>query len=646
MIELRQDEPGFVTIDFSNEPTFNPASDGLELTTGLFVTDTTPTSLVVEDAGQLGPVVSYISKCFKSLGYEVKLDAKLEEWFHLFQNERELVERIRAGTVPEVVLKDSSAYGIVRALLDHQVKGLKHGLRVQHAANFSVPGSGKTTTALSLFAVLKSEGVVNRILLIGPASSFVPWQDEFRQTFGRDANTVRLIGNSVRRAEMLETLDSVDLLLCTYQTAYRERQNLARALRREKYLLVLDESHYIKNIELGPWASTAQELAPYATRRMILTGTPMPHSPRDLWSQFTFLWPSEALLKDRAHFDQRASTSNVISELKPELASFFVRTKKSDLKLPKLEMKFTRITEAEIPDRQKLVIRLLELKTLQQARDLGLGTTDVGTLRRWRRARTIRLLQASSNPALLASSVSELGETGAELDSEPTLTKLLRDYPEAEIPAKIKWTVGTVRRLVADGRKVVVWATHVKNLMLLRDLLAEFDPLLAYGGVPAYEEDTDPDFESREKNIREFKTRGDKPLLLANPGACSESISLHTVCQDAIYLERTFNCGQFLQSMDRINRVGMPPNSHATYHIPLISCAIEHVLDTRLAERQRVLYELLDDDMPVLGYEEGSLLLESEEDLDTIFHQVLEQIAKQVSDKGNARDSRSNRARR
>lgn len=645
MIELRQVEPGLLTIDFSNEPSFDLATDGLELSAGLFFVETTPTSLVVEDAGQLGPVISYVCKCFDALGIEVALDARLQEWFENFQSERELVDRIRAGAVPETGLNNPSAYGIVRPLLDHQVRGIKHALRVQHAANFSVPGSGKTMTALCAFAVLKNEGVVNRILLIGPASSFVPWQEEFRQTFGRDANVVRLIGNSNRRAEMLAALEGVDLVLCTYQTAYRDRQNILRALQRDKYLLILDESHCIKNIDLGPWASTAQELSPYATRRMILTGTPMPRSPRDLWSQFTFLWPSEALLRDRSHFDQRASSVGVVSELKSELSPFFVRTKKSDLNLPSAEMSFFRITEAEIPDRQKLVIRLLELKTLQQARKLGLGSTDVNTLRRWRRARTIRLLQAASNPALLASSVSELGETGETLDSEPALTKLLRDYPEVEVPAKVKWTVDMVRHLVSKGRKVVVWATHVKNLMLLNKLLAEFNPLLVYGGVPPYEEDADSDFENRERNIREFKTRADRRLLLANPGACSESISLHVACQDAIYLERTFNCGQFLQSMDRINRVGMPPGAHATYHIPLISCAIEHVLDTRLAERQRALYELLDDDMPVLGYEEGSLLLEREEDLEAIFQQVLQQIEKNVADKCNAGDPRPNRTR-
>src|SRR5947209_6905743 len=117
MIELRQDEPGFVTIDFSDEPTFDPATDGLELSTGLFITERTPTLLIAEDSGQLGPVVSYISKCFKVLGYEVKLDAKLQYWFNSFQQERELIEQIRAGKSTEPVIKDPNAYGIVRNLL-------------------------------------------------------------------------------------------------------------------------------------------------------------------------------------------------------------------------------------------------------------------------------------------------------------------------------------------------------------------------------------------------------------------------------------------------------------------------------------------------------------------------------------------------
>ena len=67
------------------------------------------------------------------------------------------------------------------------------------------------------------------------------------------------------------------------------------------------------------------------------------------------------------------------------------------------------------------------------------------------------------------------------------------------------------------------------------------------------------------KNIREngkikrFHEYPNAFVLVANPAACSESISLHTVCHHAIYLDRNYNAGQYLQSEDRVHRLGLPP---------------------------------------------------------------------------------------
>ena len=155
----------------------------------------------------------------------------------------------------------------------------------------------------------------------------------------------------------------------------------------------------------------------------------------------------------------------------------------------------------------------------------------------------------------------------------------------------------------------------------------------------------DPDFENRERNITEFKTRQDRPVLIANPAACSESISLHMVCHHAVYLERTFNCGQFLQSMDRIHRVGMPARVHPNYHIPILQCAIEQLVDRRLRKRQRLLYRLLEDDMPVLGFDDDLFLADREDDLEEIFQELVQDISSNA-DQGTARTSRRNRARR
>jgi hypothetical protein len=117
-------------------------------------------------------------------------------------------------------------------------------------------------------------------------------------------------------------------------------------------------------------------------------------------------------------------------------------------------------------------------------------------------------------------------------------------------------------------------------------------------------------------------------------GACGESISLHKVCQHAIYLERNFNAAQFVQSLDRIHRQGMPPHTTAHVEIPSLPCAIERVLNRRLNERQRRLYELLNDPMPVVGFDDdahrGFFDIEDVQDLDALFEEVLAEIRADV----------------
>lgn len=645
MIIVRREESGGLVIDFSNEPNFALTRDGVDLLTGLFIQDIRQREIRIEETGQLGDILIYVSARLKARGFDVVLEDSLKEVVDRFRDEQRLVAQLQGGRFRRARIGSLPQHGIARKLLSHQIQALERGLEIIHPANFSVPGSGKTAVALSTFAVLRSQGVVKYVMVIGPASSFVPWQDEYRLTLGREANVLRLIGAKPERMALLKYTADVDLILCTYGMAFRERDGLGRILSRGHGLLVLDESHHAKNFELGPWARTVLELAPLATRRMILTGTPMPHSPKDLWTQFTFLWPSQALLGSSAVFEERLSSSaDPIPTLKRELAPFFVRTKKSDLKLPKPASEFTVIPYDRIPKRQRLIIRLLELKTLQEAKDLGLAGADVALLRRWRRARTVRLMQAASNPALLSTSSTELGEAGPPVDVDPALKEIITDYLRHETPAKVAFVVDAVRRITAKGEKVVVWAYFVDNLRLLGSLLADLNPLLIYGEVPAYAEDTDPGFESRERNVQEFKEDKSRLVLLANPAACSESISLHTACQHAIYLERTFNCGQFLQSMDRIHRVGMPAGVRPHYHIPILACAMEQVLDRRLRLRQQVLYALLNDDMPILGYEDESVLLEREDDLEAIFQELVAEI--EAARRTGERDSRGSRSSR
>ena len=59
---------------------------------------------------------------------------------------------------------------------------------MQKAGNFSVPGSGKTSTVYGTFAYLNQTKDVNQIVMIGPINSFNSWIDEFKECFGELRN--------------------------------------------------------------------------------------------------------------------------------------------------------------------------------------------------------------------------------------------------------------------------------------------------------------------------------------------------------------------------------------------------------------------------------------------------------------------------
>lgn len=72
-----------------------------------------------------------------------------------------------------------------------------HMAFAQNACNFAVPGAGKTRIVYGAYAYLKSLPVddpkhVDKLLVIGPLSSFAPWENEYVSCFGRNTSFQRL----------------------------------------------------------------------------------------------------------------------------------------------------------------------------------------------------------------------------------------------------------------------------------------------------------------------------------------------------------------------------------------------------------------------------------------------------------------------
>jgi len=67
-------------------------------------------------------------------------------------------------------IKDLLYPSFKRKLKDHQVDAVRHLMTVVNGANFSVPGSGKTTVALAYYQILKNQNLIDGIFIIGPGT--------------------------------------------------------------------------------------------------------------------------------------------------------------------------------------------------------------------------------------------------------------------------------------------------------------------------------------------------------------------------------------------------------------------------------------------------------------------------------------------
>lgn len=92
--------------------------------------------------------------------------------------------------------------------------------------------------------------------------------------------------------------------------------------------------------------------------------------------------------------------------------------------------------------------------------------------------------------------------------------------------------------------------------------------------------------EERENIKIEFNDQSSNlDAIVANPQACSELISLHEACQNAIYYDQNYNAAEFLQSLDRIHRVGGSETKPVYYDFLQYSGSIDEKIFSRLFEK-------------------------------------------------------------
>jgi SNF2 family DNA or RNA helicase len=338
------------------------------------------------------------------------------------------------------------------------------------------------------------------------------------------------------------------------------------------------------------------DLAFDSERRDLLTGTPTPQGAYDLVALIEFLYPGQArqILPADVFTPRLALDGSVLRETNQAVQRYFVRTCKSALGLPPTEM---RVVSRRMGPLQDAIYAAL--KGIYRG-ELGLSTRDRRDLRRMGQI-VMYLLEAATNPLLLPAGSDEFdpepfAHPPLKIEGYEPLRQLLKDYGLYERPWKYDYIVGAVKEAANRNEKTLVWTNFVRNIRLLEIELREFAPAVIHGGVPG--EDSAPTSDAvktRERELDRFRNDGGCHVLLANPAAAGEGVSLHHWCHHAIYLDRTFNAWHFLQSQDRIHRLGLDANTLTRFTLLVSGSSIDETVDGRLRDKVSGLAVLLDD---------------------------------------------------
>lgn len=488
-----------------------------------------------------------------------------------------------------------------RSLYPLQLLSAYHLAFSQNACNFSVPGAGKTTIVYAAYAYLsnvldKPNKRIDSLVVVGPLSSFQPWEDEFLSCFKRRPSVRRLDGSMTLEEKANYLLGGVpaDVTLISYASLDSIKDCLADFMGRHKTMLVLDEAHKIKNTSGGTWANAALSIAREAKSRVVLTGTPAPNGYEDLFNLFEFIWPGRNVSKFQVNQLADMSKNEMddrIPRLLGYLEPYYIRIRKSDLHLPPvLDMPLDLV---ELSPLHRKIYDSLERQYVEPL--LGQDFDDEGS-RNNALARIVRLMQATGDPATLLA-ISEDPDSNLDLSEE--LKADIRLFGFAEVPEKFNRCRQLIEHLLDRGQKVIVWTHFVSTLMSLQGYLERngVHSGLLYGGTPTgdFDDCSDDVQTTRESIIREFNDPGSSlRVVIANPAAVAESISLHHACHNAIYLERGFNAAHYLQSRDRIHRYGLAGDITTTYFKLAARGTIDEVVDRRLAVKEERMMRIVE----------------------------------------------------
>lgn len=374
----------------------------------------------------------------------------------------------------------------------------------------------------------------------------------------------------------------------------------------EKTLLVFDEVHKVKAVD-GIRAKNALEISRGSYYTIVMSGTPIPNSYIDIENLLEILYHdeyneyfgfSEAQLKNPSEDDMVGINSRI--------QAFFCRTTKKQL---------------EVPDaNDDIIIKSIASNSENQIFNILLLKYSKNKL-----ALIIRILQLESNPKMILRAIndnredfSDILDTSDDIDDIDDidyidyLGDILSLINSIDKTSKFNDCIRLAIKLYEKSESIIIWCIFVDSIINLASQLRSngLNVGVIHGSIAD---------EERQEILRLFKGN-EIDVLITNPHTLAESVSLHSVCHNAIYFEYSYNLVHLLQSKDRIHRLGLPKDQYTQYYFmqkkflsrDYDSYSLDEQIYKRLLKKEKIMLEAID--MDVLEH-----LGTIEEDMEIVF---------------------------
>ena len=419
---------------------------------------------------------------------------------------------------------------------------------------FDEQGSGKTVMTIAAFDILKDAGLVDAMIVVCPKSMVSEWPKDIERFTTQKYNIITAQGT--KNQKYGAALTDFDVLVTNYEGIEVMLTSLVATAGTKRYLLVIDESYYLKNSD-SIRSDNVGKLREHCKRCFVLCGTPAPNSAHDLVNQFDladlgYTFGSFTKSKDPA------ADWDKISGL-VETRGLFIRRLKSEI-LQHVPEKNFHVISVNLIGKQALMYEQARADLELTLKSLNNETfkKSLGTYFQRRAA----LLQICTCPEAI----------------DPTLS---------ETPVKYTELDRLLDTLISSKRKVIVWSFFVRSLDEMMERYRRFNPVRIYGSVASAD---------RKAAVKSFQEDPNTMLFFGNPAAAGAGITLHAA-YDAVYVSYSNQAAHYLQSLDRIHRRGQV-SDQVNYYLLVCKGTVEETEIIRLRGKEMQQHKLLGDHIP------------------------------------------------